>query len=88
MKFINYVWKNEKLPEQWKESIIAPICKKGDKTDCSNHRGVSFLSTTYKMLSIIPLSSLTPYADGIIGNRQSGFRRNSSTTDRTCMLHL
>jgi len=24
------------LPEEWKESIIVPINKKGDKTDCSN----------------------------------------------------
>ena len=27
---------NEELPEEWKESIIIPICKKGDKTDYSN----------------------------------------------------
>jgi hypothetical protein len=39
------------LPEQWKESIIVPTYKKGDKTDCSNYRGISFLSTTYKILA-------------------------------------
>jgi hypothetical protein len=36
-KFINCVWKKEEFPEQWKESIIVPIYKKGDETDCSNH---------------------------------------------------
>jgi hypothetical protein len=27
------------MPEQWKESIIVPIYKKGDKTDCTNYQG-------------------------------------------------
>jgi hypothetical protein len=47
-------------PEQWKESII-PIHKKGDKTDCNNYRGISFLSTAYKILSNFLLARLTPY---------------------------
>jgi len=41
------------LPQQWKESIIVPIYKKGDKTDCSNHRGTLLLPSTYKVLSNI-----------------------------------
>jgi hypothetical protein len=31
-KLINSVWDKEELPDQWKESIIVPIHKKGDKT--------------------------------------------------------
>jgi hypothetical protein len=68
------------LPEDLKESIVVPICKKGDATDCSNYRG-SLLSTKYKILSIIQLSKLTPYAEEIIGDHQCGFQRNRSTTD-------
>jgi hypothetical protein len=45
-KLINSVWNKEELPEQWKELIIVPIYKKGDKTDCSNYQGIS---TTYKI---------------------------------------
>jgi len=41
-KFIIPVWNKEELPEEWKESIIVPNYKKGDKTDCSNYRGISF----------------------------------------------
>jgi hypothetical protein len=30
-KLINSVWKKEELPDQWKESIILPVHKKGDQ---------------------------------------------------------
>ena len=36
-KLINSIWNKEELSEEWKESIIVPIYKKGDKTDCSNY---------------------------------------------------
>ena len=49
------IWNKEELPEEWKESIIVPIHKKGDKTDCNNYRGISLLPTTYKILSNILL---------------------------------
>jgi hypothetical protein len=69
------------LPEQWKELISVPIYKKGNKTDCSNKRGISLLSTTYKILSSILLSRLTPQAEEVIGDHQCGFQRNRSTTN-------
>ena len=80
-KLITSIWKKEKLPEEWKEPIIVPIHKKGDKTDCNNYRGIFLLPTTYKILSNILLSRLIPYAKEIIGDYQCGFRRNRSTTD-------
>ena len=66
LKLIIYIWNKVELPEEWKESIIVPIYKKGDKTDCSNYRGISLLSTTHKILSNILLARLTPYAEEII----------------------
>jgi hypothetical protein len=75
------IWNKEKLPEGCKESIIVPIYKKDDERDLCNYRGISLLPTTYKMLSNILPSKLTPYADEIIGNHHCGFRRNRSTTD-------
>ena len=81
------LWNKEELPEEWKESIIVSIHKKGDKTDCNNYRGISLLQTTYKILSKILLWRLTPYAEEIIGDHQCGFRRNRSTTDHLFCIH-
>jgi hypothetical protein len=34
-KLINSVWIKEELPCHWKEPIVLPIYKKGNKTDCA-----------------------------------------------------
>jgi hypothetical protein len=70
------------LPQQWKESIIVPIYEKGDKTNCNNYRGISILSTAYKILSNILLVWLIPYVNEIIGDHQCGFRRNRTNMDQ------
>jgi hypothetical protein len=78
-KLICSIWNNEELPQQWKESIIVPIYKKGDMTDCNNYRPISLLSTFYKILSNILLARLTPYVSEVIGGHQCRFRLNRST---------
>ena len=70
------------MPEEWKQSITVPICKNGDKTDCSNCRGISLFPTTYKIVSDILLCRLTPCAEEIIGDHQCGFESNRTTADR------
>ena len=80
-KLIISIRNKEELPDEWKESIIVPIYKKGDKTDCNNYRSISLLSTTYKVLCNILLSTLIPYAEEVIWDHHCGFRRNRSTTD-------
>jgi hypothetical protein len=81
-KLTNSIWNKEEMPYQWKESIIVPVHKMGDKTDCNNYRGISLLSTLYKILSNILPSRLSPFIDKIIGDHQCGFRRNRSTIDQ------
>jgi hypothetical protein len=57
------------LPDQWKESVIVPVHKKGDRTDCNNYHGIPLLATSYKIVSNI-LPRLDPYIYEIIGVNQ------------------
>jgi hypothetical protein len=52
-KLSSSIWNKEELANQYKESIIVPIHKKGNKTDCNNYREISLLSAPYKIVSII-----------------------------------
>jgi hypothetical protein len=81
------IWNKEELQEEWRESFILLIYKKGNKTDCNYYRGISLLPTTYKILSNNLLSRLIPYAEELIGDHQSGFQCNRSTTDHLFCIH-
>jgi hypothetical protein len=77
------------VPERYKQLIIVPIYKKGDKTDFRNYRDISHLSTTYKILSNILLARLTQYAEEVTGDLKCGFQRNRSTIDQVfCICQI
>jgi len=46
-KLIISIWNKEELSEDWKETIIVSIYKKGDKIDCINYRGICQLHTKF-----------------------------------------
>jgi len=50
------IWNKEEMPEKCKESIIVSNHKKGDKTDCTNHRGIRIcqLGTKFYPTSCCP----------------------------------
>lgn len=78
-RLVTKVWQEEVLPEEWNIGIICPLHKKGDRLNCANYRGVTLLSTVYKVLSTILQKRLNPIVEVILGEYQCGFR---STTDQ------
>jgi hypothetical protein len=52
-KLLNSIWNKEELSDQWKDSIIVPVRKNGEKTDCNNnYRGMSLPSNHTKLYRI------------------------------------
>jgi hypothetical protein len=47
------MWEEEKVPIQRSLSVIEPIFKKGNKTLCSNYRGISYLISHSRFLKVL-----------------------------------
>ena len=66
-----------KIPEDWKQALIVPIFKKGDRTIAENYRPVSLTSITCKILEHIIHSSVMKHLERhkILNDSQHGFRK-------------
>ena len=80
-RLINESIEKGEFPKTWKEAVITPILKKGDKTKKENYRPVSCLSVASKVLEKIVCEQTTEYMEKnkLFPENQHGFRKNRST---------
>ncbi|KAH0820296.1 hypothetical protein GEV33_002495 [Tenebrio molitor] len=78
LEIMNGVWKGEGFPQEWKEGIICPIYKKGEKDTASNYRGITLLNTAYKVYAMIVEERLMKEMNerGALPDGQAGFRKD------------
>jgi len=74
------------LPVDWENSIICPIHKKGDRTQCKNYRPIKLLNVAYKIFATTLCKKLTEIMAGKLGEFQMGFRTDRSTIDNIFIL--
>ena len=70
---ISKIWEEEKPPDKWMDGVVCPVCKKGDKLDCSNYRGITLIYAAYNILSQMLCRLLSPHAKRFVGPYQAGF---------------
>jgi hypothetical protein len=82
------------MPDQWKEPIIVPIYKKGDKTDCSklswDITAINFMQN-FILQPSLKVKSIYMHTQNYGGSsyHQCGFQSNISTTDQiVCICQI
>jgi hypothetical protein len=78
--FYNYCLQVSCIPFEWKQAIVLPLFKKGEKNLCDNYRGISILSPFTKIFEKLLTTQITSHfnKNGLFSRVQHGFRANHS----------
>ena len=87
-ELVRRIWEEERISEEWKEIVIVPIHKRGDRDRCENYRGIAVGNAAYKILSNIILGKIKPYVEKVVGDYQNGFRDGRSVIDNIFALKI
>ena len=82
------IWEEEEMPQDWNESYIVKLPKKGDRRECKNYRGISLMSAAGKVLNRIILLRLQGAVDATLRDQQAGFRKDHSCIDQIATLRI
>lgn len=74
--FFKKVLSLKAIPFEWKEPVLIPIFKKGEKSDPQTYRGTNPISAVQKLFTKILAGTLTGVCE-----EQCGFGSNKSTTN-------
>ena len=85
---INLVYSEERVPEEWKNSTIVAIFKKGDKKDPNNYRGIALINTMLKILSKVLAKRLQTVVINfdLLRREQTGFMRSEECVAQAASL--
>ncbi|KAK3528614.1 hypothetical protein QTP70_005345 [Hemibagrus guttatus] len=83
----NRVLESERMPEEWRRSVLVPIFKnKGDVQSCSNYRGIKLMRHTMRLWERVVEARLRKVVE--ICEQQYGFMPRKSTTDAIFALRI
>ena len=85
-KLYNRTMESERMPEEWRDSILIPSFKnKGDVQSCSNYRGIKLISHSMKLWERVVERRLR---SELTFSEQYGFMPGKSTTDALFALRV
>eukprot|EP00794_Sanderia_malayensis_P020946 gene20945-biopygen15452 len=81
-KLCNLIWRTGEWPQQWTQSLIIPLLKKGNLKKCCNYRTISLISHPSKVLLKIIAERMRPQIETVLSEEQAGFRAGRSTVEQ------
>ncbi len=67
-------------PSAWKDSLVVPVFKRGDRAALTNYRPIALLSSVSKVCERVVHNKLYPFLTPYLSDMQSGFKKRDSTT--------
>ena len=84
-KLFNLIFRSNKMPEEWRRSILVPIFKnKGDVQSCTNYRGIKLMSHTMKLWERVIEHRLRRVTS--VNQNQFGFMPGRSTMEAIFLI--
>ena len=62
---MNMILEKGEVPSDFRRTLIKPLSKKGDKSECGNYRGISLVSVRSKLISMMILFRLRDAAENV-----------------------
>ena len=68
------------FPTQWKEALVVPVFKRGDRSQMTNYRPIALLSSVGKVCERVVFNKLYRFIFPFLTDQQSGFRKKDGTS--------
>ena len=78
---LDSVWEEERVPQDWVDSLLVPLPKKGDLSRCDNWHGIALLDVAGKAVAHMVQTRLQSVAECVLPDSRCGFRQKQSCTD-------
>ena len=89
LNVLNKAYEGNVFPNEWKDCVVVPVFKKGDKYDPNNYRGIALINTLLKVLTKVLAARLQIVCSthNLIRREQAGFIKNEEcTAQAACLL--
>jgi hypothetical protein len=79
LTIMNMCCTSKTVPTEWHISLLVPVFKKGNPSECTNYRGIALMSTCAKLYNRLLLGRIRDGLDRHLRPNQNGFRPLRST---------